>query len=367
VESVNFEEEMNTSIRLKMISGRLAMLMQPPKYTMLSLLGAGFMLLLTACGMDGMEVRRRPDAAACMESRFVHAGPFSQVDAGISERPVTLELLQDYMQRPENLSIALNRKKYILHYFQRMPEWDQEIVPAKFPLYFEIDSTAMQTEGLFEFEFTSATQVQVRFVCETCERIDQQGQRLPGKRTQNRTRMDAATTSTQKNADWAFKLRPRKLQLQGEVGKRYLVQIESQESYLATAKPKLSLEADKDAFRLQFSDPFAYRAENFTKALCIAIVNSDQMARRNAIDSTMSHLKVAIDSLQAVRDALVPLQLLNGKSGEMNRQLNAAEKSLAQKTERLTYWEVQREAFIPRFLVIGNGMPCGANKAKGSK
>jgi hypothetical protein len=358
---------MNTSTRLKMIPGRLTMGILAPRFTLWPVLGAGLVLLLTACGMDGMEVRRRPDAAACMESRFVHAGPFSQVDAGISEVPVTLELLQDYMQRPENLAMALNRKKYILHYFQRMPEWDQEIVPAKFPLYFEIDSTAMQTEGLFEFEFTSATHAQLRFVCETCERIDQQGQRLPAKRTQNRTRLDIATTSTQKNADWAFKLRPRKLQLQAEVGKRYLIQIQSQESYLATAKPKLSLEADKDAFRLQFSDPFAYRAENFTKALCIAIVNSDQMARRNAIDSTMSHLKAAIDSLQAVRDALVPLQVLNGKSGEMSRQMTAVEELLAQKTERLTYWEVQREAFIPRFLVMSNGMPCGQSKAKGSK
>ncbi len=316
-------------------------------------------LAMAGCTQDNFAIRPKPGGGGCTEAVLgLSKDPKDKLE-GIVERPVSLELLREYMHRPANMDAALSYKKHILHYFRRLESFDEEIVPVKFPLYWELDTTHVQTEGTYLIEFKSASEVKIDFHCDACFVVDIHGQRQPATRSNFTTSFTAGTNGVQETADWSFKLRPRKIQLVEEVGKKYIVQVESRTSYGADAKSRMQLEDVGYGYILRFSDPLASRSEDVMKGLAIAMVNDDRWQRQQAIDKVIDPLRPQIDSLYAVVDSLKSLLVLDGKSGAIHAALAPAEERLLDLLTQKSTWDIKRAAFLPRFLVLSPGIPCG--------
>jgi hypothetical protein len=295
-----------------------------------------------------------------VETVFKARPEFNMLTDSVKERPITLELMREYMLNPYNMATALGYKKYILHYYRRESGFDEEIVPAKFPLRWEIDSTAIQTEGTYIVTFETANQVVIDFHCDACTQIDQRGARLPGTKTDFKTSFEGTTNSLQKTADWAFKLTPRKAAMDAELGKQYLVRIEARDSYIHEAQKRLSIEEKFGGYRMKFTDPFGYMAEKVLIGMGIAMVNEDRANRQKAIDKVNESMRPERDSLAKAIDSLKLLLPRDGRSGQAHAALKQAEERYAWLMGQKQYWDKKYAAFLPRMLTKEGAFPCGS-------
>lgn len=321
-------------------------------------------LLLFGCGHDRFEIRTQADK--CVESTFAVHTEVDRVEGKGNSSPLSLADLQALAVRPANLELALAKRKYIVHYYQRTQDHDVEINPAKFPLFWDIDSTVIQTEGIFLVHFKDERTANISFKCEGCIRIDTTGQTLEPKHAALESELEAAIPSKQCSPEWCFSLRPRKIQLKEEVGQDYLVRIESRKSYLATAKDRIQVEDGKGypgTFTIRFRDPLEYRATNFLKELGIAMALSDKEDRAAEIAPRLETLEQQISELKREIDSL---QLSRNEAGNKPTNVDEASQQLEhEKMQTLTALEREKEhlllekfAVLPRLLVTSPALPC---------
>ncbi|HEX2901005.1 MAG TPA: hypothetical protein VHS96_14905, partial [Bacteroidia bacterium] len=188
-------------------------------------------LCLSGCKEDRFRIRVAPGSDVCMESLLsINSGTLQ--GSAASESGLGLPELKALALDKDNLKRAIGGRAYILHFYRRLEDKDEEISPVKFPFYWEIDSTKLQTEGTYLVDIQSASELKIAFRCEDCQLIDASGQSSPGKKAGFESEFDSPTQARHCNEDACFALRPRKLDLSPEVGKQYLVRIESQQTYL---------------------------------------------------------------------------------------------------------------------------------------
>jgi hypothetical protein len=311
-------------------------------------------LALAGCARDPFEIRQ--DDEACVESLLSVRSELEEME-GKPQRVLSLEEMEALAVRPENLERAIGRKKYILHYYKRLPDKDEEIVPAKFPLHWEIDSTAVQTEGTYWITIGKADEVKVAFSCDACQQIDGDGKVVDARKTHVETEFVTPPTQRSCTEDWCFSIRPRKADLAAEAGNEYLIRIESQETYLKAAKSRIRLAKEKNprTFRLRFTDPLEYRAMGFVKELGIAMALSDKADRAKSGALKVEHLLQQMDSLKTA------IMAWEGEAASPER--DAKIESLATRRDYLieqkTELDIEMAGILPQILVISPGVPCG--------
>ncbi|MFN8393966.1 MAG: hypothetical protein U0176_04760 [Bacteroidia bacterium] len=295
---------------------------------MLLLVGMG----LNACEQKACEVREAPNSDVCVEMLMAVHSSYEEMER-LPQTPMDFEAIKGIAFSPQCLGDALGYRKYVLHYYQHHEDRDEEIVPVKFPLYWKLDSTAIQTEGTYRVDFKSEKEVEISFHCDKCDRIDINGKLLASRIEKMDVDFTSKTEQVHKTPDWSFNLQPRRADLSKEVGKTFLIRIESRESYLKKAPERLNLiQSGPNSFKIQYRDGLDYRATDFASGLGKSLALIDQ-AR---LDS-MNTLK-----LKAVQDELAKLG--NANPSKLD--------SLKREENRL---KIELDAILPRILVITRG------------
>jgi hypothetical protein len=265
---------------------------------------------------------------------------------------LALKDIQALAFKPDNLAKAVGNRRYIVHFYRRNADFDEEISPIKFPFYWEIDSTKLQTQGTYLVEIKSKTNLRMAFYCKECQVIDTNGKREAGKKPEIENDFESDIQAKHCNEDACFAIRPRKLDLSPEVGKHYLVKVEAQQTFLDSAQTRLEVEesSNKGNYILRFQDPLGYRASTFVKELGIAMVLSDKAAREKVILPRIDQLQATIDSIEISKAYPV--------TGSRRTEQPRSELHVALENERV---QLQMEAIsvLPRILVISPGMRCG--------
>lgn len=311
--------------------------------------------VLAGCDDDRFAIRLAPNSETCLESILSTTNELAR-PGGKLQPGLELEDIQALAMRPENLARAVGNKQYILHYYRRNKDFDEEVSPIKFPFYWEIDSTKLQTEGTYLVEIKSQSELHLAFYCEDCQSIAPEGTLKPGRAPKINNDFDSDTQARHCNEDACFSIRPRKLDLSKEVGKTYLVKLEAQQTYLDSAKTRIQVEkfGSTGNYLLRFRDQLLYRISTFVKELGIAMALSDKAQREKEILPRIDAIKGKIDTLR------VKIQLPQGNPVTITPSDRAAweQEIVALETERV---QLQMEAVsvIPRLLVITPGMRCG--------
>mgnify|MGYP000925262055 CR=1 FL=1 len=311
------------------------------------------LLCLTSCGNDRFTIRLAPNSQTCIESLLSTRNEIAMPGGKLADG-LALKDIQALAFKPENLAKAVGNRRYILHFHRKNAEFDEEISPIKFPFYWEIDSTKLQTEGIYRIEIKSETDLHMAFYCKHCQVITPDGKREAGKKPEIENDFESGIQAKHCNEDACFAIRPRKLDLSPEVGKTYLIKVEAQQTYLDSAKIRLLLEESTvlGNYVLRFEDPLGYRASTFVKDLGIAIALSDKTARERIILPRIDQLQARIDSIEISKAYPV--------TGSRRTEQPPSDLHVALERERV---QLQMEAIsvLPRILVISPGMRCGEN------
>lgn len=298
--------------------------------------------VLTACQPKTVEIHEAPNSEVCVELLMSVHSAYAEMER-LPQPPMDFEAIREMALSSQCLEAAMRHRKYVAHYYQHLEDRDVEIVPVKFPLYWKLDSTTIQTEGTYLVEFKSQSDLQISFQCDPCSRIDTAGKLLASRVETMNTEFASKTDQRHSNLDWTFTLQPRKADLSKEVGKSYLVRIESRESYLAKARERIRLvQSNGNNLRLQYSDGLDYRATDFANSLARSLAMVDKAKRDSA--NTLR--------LGAVQAEIAQFEAGMAGSGDGNPELD----SLKREENKL---KIELAAILPRILVIGKGAACG--------
>lgn len=300
------------------------------------------LMACSACTQKPIEVRENSIPEACVELLMAVHSSYAEME-GLPQPPMDFDAIERLARSEGCLEDAMGHRKYVIHYYQHLEDRDVEVVPAKFPLYWRLDSTVVQTEGTYRVEFKTQSEIEINFQCKGCARISPAGKLLASRVESMGMDFTSKTEQEHRTPDWTFSLMPRRGDLSKEVGKSYLVRIESRESYLARADERLSLSpAGPNSFKIRFRDGLEYRATEFANNLGKALALADQ---------------ALIDSANVIQLKAVQAEIAEMASAPASKESAAKQDSLKREENKL---KIELDAILPRILLISDGNSCGS-------
>ena len=319
----------------------------------------------SACSEDPFVIKLQPGSETCLESLLFVSGNNVQALPMLKKlEPVSLGYLQPEANKMENLRKGIKNRKYVLHHYKRSEGFDLAIPPVKFPLFWEIDSTHIQTEGTYLIDIVSESEVKIRFKCEGCAQIDQKGEKLAGKHAALEIEFGTAPDATIVKEDWGFRLRPRKIPFSEVVGQHFVLKVTAPETYCEAAKTKLTFENTKgglpNSFQMRFVDDSEYWTSIFLKEIGIAIAMRDLEDARDLIQVKIDSLGTEIDALKSQVSQQTLERVLDAlpNRAEKMQEFNAEENALMKLLEEKASLQLKSASMLPRILVLASGSKC---------
>lgn len=288
------------------------------------------LLACTSCTDDEFGVRVQAEACASVT--------FSSFQPGARAKPDTVPMadLEALLDDPAVLSEAMQGQRMVLRHFERTGRHDQSIVPAKFPVFFTLDSTAVMTEGLWLVHVLDGERLRIQFACTECATVDARGNRGPARARGIRHDVEAQVPGDVETPDFHLRLDARRGTLKPFEGQVFIAELVARETFLDQARPKLQLSDEGGSHRLRLADASAYVAERFLKELSIAMVRIDLQRKREGTQAALQQLDREIEAMRATGD----------------------EPSLAKMLERRAALQEGLAAFNPRFVVSDPAAAC---------
>lgn len=318
------------------------------------------MIFATSCGTNQFEIKLKTNSGTCLESLLINSPLKSKSSILETREAISLELIQDEALKTENLRKAIKNRKYVLQFFQREEEYDISIPPVKFPLFWELDSLSVQTEGVFLIEIKGDNEVQIAFHCDECNQIDSNGNNVSPKKHDYQQEFQVKPNGNISNADFSIRLRPRKIPFSDAIGQRFLIKINSAESYCNSAKSRIHVEKTKDSaetFILSYHDESEYWTSLFIKELAIAVAISDHEKTKNLFQEKIDSISLEIDTLKTkVKNLEQLLEALPNRNERM-AEFDEDENQLLILLESKVALQLEMASMLPRILILSSGTP----------
>lgn len=324
------------------------------------------LLCFSSCIQDKFEVNLKPGSESCLESMLFVSNP-NATDLPFlqSQRPVSIDLLQEEAAKPENLRKGIKNKKYVLHFYRRVGDFDIAIPPVKFPLFWKIDSTLNQTEGTFLIDIKSESDVFIEYKCDGCATISPKGEKITANGVASAfefsTSMHVSPQETIQTDHFAVRLAPRQIPFSKAVGESYVITISSPETYCNAAKDRLQFfktENSPTGFSMRFRDNSEYWASSFLKEIGIALAMSDHENAEQLIQTRVDSISVKVDSLKSIVGNIENLLDALPKRAEKMDEFNETEKELVLLLEQRAALQIKKAGMLPRILILATGTPC---------